>query len=121
MLATEEGALGHHRIDEAVLLQTDVLHVGENHHAGVVHQHVETTEMRQGLGDHFLPAQLVAHVVLEEQRSGDARSDLAPQLLVDVGEHHSRALLRQQPGIGGAQPRCRAGNQHNLPCYTSHG
>ena len=67
VLAAEEHAFGHHGVLEAEFLERAALGRGDLHDAGVVHEDVQAAELLHGLGDDFLPACLVTHVLHEEE------------------------------------------------------
>ena len=82
---------------------------------GVVDQHVDAPERRDGLLDGGGPLGRVGDVERNEHaRVTQVGGDGAPARFVDVGHDDRGALCREQPGLGGALPARRPGDQRDL-------
>ena len=110
-----------HRHDLHVLLERGLLDLVEAQDAGVVDQTVELAELGLGEVRGGGPLRLVGHVQPDEaRRVPDLLGDLRPEVLQHVGDHHVRALGREQPRLLGSLTARGAGDQHHAPVQLAH-
>ncbi len=105
--------------DDAVELGgRQVEKVGAVEHGGVVNQHVEPAGDAERALDQRAHLAFIADIAAHEPRGeplgGQRRRGRAPGRLVDIGDHHMRALARKAPGDGPADTVRRSG--HDRRC-----
>ena len=95
--------------------------------AGIVDQNVGAAEMLDGIVEHRLAARHGRNIGAIGNRAAARRLDRIDNLLrhrgvaaaavtgtAEIVDHDSRALAREQPGIGLAEPAARPGDQRHL-------
>jgi hypothetical protein len=110
---------GLRQVDDAAVLTVDERDVDR-----VVVEHVELAPAVDGCSHHRLHALRVAHVARHVQRLAprvaDAGGDRLAACLIELGDHHARALAREELRAGAADPRTGAGDDRYLVLEASH-
>ena len=91
----------------------------------VVHQHVETAELRDRFRHGGLPIRHLRNIQVNEATAativGNGRGGRCALLVQDVADDHGCALAGEEPGLGRAHPARAAADQRNLAVHSSHG
>jgi len=121
VLAAEEHAVRHDRIDPAVFLERAFLEVGHVNDASVVYQNVEAAETASDLANDRGPGFFRSDIVRERHRgTADPARHRLRCAEVDIAHDHGCAFAREQFTIRRTKPRSAAGHQRDLAVHPSH-
>ncbi|MNF53965.1 hypothetical protein D3C84_353740 [compost metagenome] len=121
VLAAEEVAVVVDALHLLEQLQRGVLDGADGEDGGVVDQHIEAAEGRQGGFDHPLPIGLAGDVVTHEQGvAADLGGRTLAGFLVEIGEHHLGPFAGQQLGILQTDATGGASDDANLAFDSFH-